>query len=40
MERFRGLVDVDDTFPLTFFDQYMLAEITAELAHELLRRRC
>ena len=32
MERFRGLVDVDDLFPLTFFDQYMLAEITAELA--------
>jgi hypothetical protein len=32
MEKFRGLVDVDDTFPLTFFDQYMLAEITAELA--------
>ena len=32
MERFRGLVDVDDPFPLTFFDQYMLAEITAELA--------
>jgi hypothetical protein len=32
IERFRGLVDVDDPFPLTFFDQYMLAEITAELA--------
>jgi hypothetical protein len=32
MEKFRGLVDVDDPFPLTFFDQYMLAEITAELA--------
>ena len=32
IERFRGLVDVDDGFPLTFFDQYMLAEITAELA--------
>jgi hypothetical protein len=32
MERYRGLVDVDDPFPLTFFDQYMLAEITAELA--------
>ena len=32
MDQFRGLVDVDDTFPLTFFDQYMLAEITAELA--------
>jgi hypothetical protein len=32
IERFRGLVDVDDPFPLSFFDQYMLAEITAELA--------
>jgi hypothetical protein len=32
IENFRGLVDVDDPFPLTFFDQYMLAEITAELA--------
>jgi hypothetical protein len=32
IERFRGLVDVDEGFPLTFFDQYMLAEITAELA--------
>src|SRR6185436_7879929 len=32
MDRFRGLVDVDDPFPLSFFDQYMLAEITAELA--------
>jgi hypothetical protein len=32
IEKFRGLVDVDDGFPLTFFDQYMLAEITAELA--------
>ena len=32
MERFRGLVDLDDPFPLSFFDQYMLAEITAELA--------
>ena len=32
MERYRGLVDVDDPFPLSFFDQYMLAEITAELA--------
>jgi hypothetical protein len=32
MERYRGLVDPDDPFPLTFFDQYMLAEITAELA--------
>jgi hypothetical protein len=32
IEKFRGLVDVDDPFPLTFFDQYMLAEITAELA--------
>jgi hypothetical protein len=30
--RFRDLVDVDDPFPLTYFDQYMLAEITAELA--------
>jgi hypothetical protein len=32
MEGYRGLVDPDDPFPLTFFDQYMLAEITAELA--------
>jgi hypothetical protein len=32
IEKFRGLVDVDDPFPLSFFDQYMLAEITAELA--------
>jgi hypothetical protein len=32
IERFRGLVDLDEPFPLTFFDQYMLAEATAELA--------
>jgi hypothetical protein len=32
LERFRGLVDVDNPFPLTFFDQYMLTEATAELA--------
>ena len=32
MERFRGLVDVDDPFPLTFVEQYALTEATAELA--------
>ena len=32
MEQFRGLVDLDEPFPLTFFDQYMLSEVVAELA--------
>ena len=32
MERFRGLVDVDDPLPLTFLEQYSLTEATAELA--------
>jgi hypothetical protein len=32
MERFRGLVDVDDPLPLTFMEQYALTEATAELA--------
>jgi len=32
LERFSHLVDTEDTFPLTVFDQYMLTEATAELA--------
>ena len=32
LERFRGLVDVDNPFPLTFVEQYALTELTAELA--------
>ena len=32
LERFRGLVDVDDPLPLTFLDQYSLTENTAELS--------
>ena len=32
IEEFADIVDVEEGFPLTFFDQYMLAEITAELA--------
>jgi hypothetical protein len=32
MERFRGLVDVDNPFPLTFVEQYALTEVTAELS--------
>ena len=32
IERFRGLVDVDNPFPLTYIDQYALTEATAELA--------
>ena len=32
MERFRGVVDVDDPLPLTFLEQYSLTEATAELA--------
>ncbi|HEV2999132.1 MAG TPA: hypothetical protein VGW75_00230 [Solirubrobacteraceae bacterium] len=32
VERFPHLVDVDEGFPLTYFEQYMLAEATAELA--------
>ena len=32
MERFRGLVDVDDPLPLTFLEQYSVTEATAELA--------
>lgn len=32
VERFGHLVDVEEGFPLTFFEQYMLAEATAELA--------
>lgn len=32
MEQFRGLVDVDNPFPLTFAEQYALTELTAELA--------
>jgi len=31
IERFRGLVDVDNPFPLTFFELYMLTEATVEL---------
>ena len=31
MERFRGVVDVDDPLPLTFLEQYSLTEATAEL---------
>jgi hypothetical protein len=32
MEKFRGLVDVDNPFPLTFIEQYALTEATAELS--------
>lgn len=32
IERFKGLVDVENPFPLTFLDQYALTEVTAELA--------
>jgi hypothetical protein len=32
MAQFRGLVDVDNPFPLTFVDQYALTEATAELS--------
>lgn len=32
IERFRGLVDVDEPFPLTFLEQYALTEATAELS--------
>lgn len=32
IERFSSLVNVDEPFPLTYFDQYMLTEATAEIA--------
>lgn len=32
IEAFRSLVDVDDPLPLTFIEQYMLTEATAELS--------
>jgi hypothetical protein len=32
LEQFRGLVDVEEPFPLTFTEQYALTEATAELA--------
>jgi hypothetical protein len=32
LERFSGLVDVEEPFPLTFAEQYALTEATAELA--------
>jgi hypothetical protein len=32
LEQFRGLVDVEQPFPLTFAEQYALTEATAELA--------
>jgi hypothetical protein len=32
MEQFRGLVDVDEPFPLSFLEQYALTEATAELS--------
>jgi hypothetical protein len=32
VERFAGLVDVDEPLPLTFIEQYALTEATAELA--------
>jgi hypothetical protein len=32
LEQFRGLVDVEEPFPLTFSEQYALTEATAELA--------
>jgi hypothetical protein len=32
IEQFRGLVDVDEPFPLSFIEQYMLSEATAELS--------
>lgn len=31
LEQFRGLIDVDNPFPLTFIEQYALNECTAEL---------
>ncbi len=31
IERFQQLVDVDNPYPLTFFEQYMLTEVTVEL---------
>jgi hypothetical protein len=32
MEQFGGMVDIEEPFPLTFIDQYMLSEAVAELA--------
>jgi hypothetical protein len=32
IEEFRDIVDVDNPYPLTFLDQYSLAELSAELA--------
>jgi hypothetical protein len=32
IEKFKDLVDVDNPYPLTFLDQYSLAELSAELA--------
>lgn len=32
IEKFRDYVDVDNPYPLTFLDQYSLAEVTAELS--------
>jgi hypothetical protein len=32
IEKFKGLVDVNNTWPLTFVEQWSLAELTAELA--------
>jgi hypothetical protein len=32
MEQFGGMVDVDEPYPLTFIEQYMLSEAVAELA--------
>jgi len=32
VEAFRGMVDVDEPYPLSFFEQYMLSEVVAELA--------
>ncbi len=32
MEEFRGLVDIDEPYPLSFLEQYALTEATAELA--------
>ncbi len=32
IERFKGIVDVDNTWPLTFVEQWSMAELTAELS--------
>jgi hypothetical protein len=32
IQKFKGMVDVDNTWPLTFVEQWSMAELTAELA--------